>query len=241
MSIMRLDKFLAENGIGTRSAVKGIIKAGRVMVDNNKVIKCEQKIDTNKNIVCLDGKEIFYEEYVYYMLNKPTDVVSAVSDKEYKTVIDLLKSEDNKKGIFPMGRLDKDTVGLLILTNNGKLSHNTLSPKKHVVKRYFVKVAGRLTEEDVKHFKNGIEIGKIKFKSAVLEIIDSGEISSAFVEISEGKFHQIKKMFYKLGKDVIYLKRVAFGDIMLDESLKEGEYRKLNNEEIKKLSAYMGE
>lgn len=241
MSIMRIDKFLADCGQGTRSKVRDTIKSGNVSVDGVKILKADFKIDTEKNSVTVKGRNIEYNKFVYIMMNKPDGVVSAVTDRKHKTVIDILKKEDCKKGMFPMGRLDIDTVGLLIITNNGKLCHNTLAPRKHVVKKYYVRVLGQLDGGDVSEFKNGINLDGRLLKSAKLEIINSGEQSEAYVEICEGKFHQIKKMFLKIGKKVVYLKRVKFGEIELDKNLSEGEYRYLNEEEIKLLAKYMNE
>lgn len=245
MAILRLDKFLAEALCESRSDVRKYIKYGRITIDGEKCIKADTKVNTEKNIIMLGKNEVKYKGFVYIMLNKPADVVSATEDKEFKTVVDLIKKEDKVKGLFPVGRLDKDTVGLIILTNNGTLAHNTLSPKKHISKKYYVELDGKIEDKSVESFKDGIIIkdkdGKeVKLKSAELEILNSDEaFSKANITITEGKFHQVKKMFAAIGLKVTYLKRVKFGDISLDESLNEGEYRFLNEEEMKYIEGFI--
>lgn len=234
---MRLDKFLKECNVCSRSESKQILKKGLIKV-NDKVIKdASYKLDENKDVVTYNDKVIEYQEFVYIMLNKPAGVVSATTDAKDATVIDLV-SEYAYKELFPFGRLDKDSVGLLILSNDGKLAHELLSPKKHVSKVYYLKIKGRLDESDVKAFKEGItlEDGYVT-KEGELEIIKSDEISECYATISEGKFHQLKRMFIALNKEVVFLKRIKFKDIVLDESLNEGEYRLLTNEEIESLKA----
>ena len=234
---MRLDKFLKECNVCSRSESKQILKKGLIKV-NDKIIKdSSYKLDENKDVVTYNDKVIEYQEFVYIMLNKPAGVVSATTDSKDTTVIDLV-SEYAHKELFPFGRLDKDSVGLLILSNDGKLAHELLSPKKHVNKVYYLKIKGRLDESDVKAFKEGItlEDGYVT-KEGKLEIIKSDEISECYATISEGKFHQLKRMFIALNKEVVFLKRIKFKDIVLDESLNEGEYRLLTNEEIESLKA----
>ena len=229
---MRLDKFLKETGVCSRSDVKKILKNGSLSV-NGKIIKnADFKVDENNDEVIYNGNRIEYQKFIYVMLNKPAGYLSATEDKNQMTVLDLV-SEYRHKELFPFGRLDKDSVGLLILSNDGKLAHDLLSPKKHVDKKYYLKVKGKLIDEDVESFKNGIalEDGYI-CKSAILEILNSDEISECYATISEGKFHQLKRMFKAIGKEVIYLKRISFGNIILDDNLKEGEYRILSDEEI---------
>lgn len=237
MSFIRLDKFLSDAVCESRRDVKKYIKQGRVSINGNVCTNGEIKVNTDKDTVSFDFKEIKFKQFVYIMLNKPSGVVSAVKDKIDRTVIDLIKKEDRAKGLFPVGRLDKDTVGLIILTNNGDFAHNTLSPKKHINKTYYVEIKGNFNEYDLAKFKDGIIIvdrGKnIKLKSAEIKVINCDEnVSKLNITISEGKFHQIKKMFLSVGKNVIYLKRIKFGDIVLDSSLKEGEYRYLNQKEM---------
>ena len=232
---MRLDKFLKECNVCSRSESKQVLKKGLIKV-NDKVIKdASYKVDENKDVVRYDNNIIKYEEFVYIMLNKPAGVVSATEDTKDTTVVDLV-SEYKHKEIFPFGRLDKDSVGLVILSNDGKLAHELLSPKKHVSKVYYLKIKGRLNESDIEAFKKGItlEDGYIT-KEGKLEIIKSDDISECYATISEGKFHQLKRMFISLDKEVVYLKRIKFKDIELDESLNEGEYRLLTQEEIESL------
>lgn len=229
---MRLDKFLKENGVCTRSEAKKILKMGLVTV-NGKIIKdSDYKIDENKDVITYKDETIKYEEFIYIMINKPAGVLSATEDSKDATVLDLIK-EYKHKNLFPFGRLDKDSVGLLILSNDGKLGHELLSPKKHVNKKYYLHIKGTLNEDNIKSFNEGIILeDNYKCKSAKLEIIKSDEISECYVTISEGKFHQLKRMFKMIGKEVIYLKRISFGKINLDTSLKEGEYRLLTDKEI---------
>ena len=234
---MRIDKMLSNCGIGSRKNVKNLINLGKVTVDGKLINKSDIKIDTDKNSIFVDGKEIIYKKYVYLIMNKPSGVISATEDKEEKTVIDILPEKYKKFNVFPVGRLDKNTVGLLILTNDGEFAHNTLSPKKHVWKKYFATVLGIVSEYDVEYFSKGVllENGEL-CKSAKLEIVKVLEDrTNVFVEISEGKFHQIKKMFAATGKKVLYLKRVGFGGLTLDEKLAEGEVRELTESEFKSI------
>lgn len=232
---IRLDKYLTDMGCGTRSEIKKYIRSGNVTVNSIVVKHPEQKIDTGIDHVKLNGRVISYSTYEYYMLNKPADVVSAVSDSKDKTVIDLIK-DMHRNDLFPVGRLDKDTEGLLLITNDGGLAHRLLSPSKHVNKTYFAKVRGIVTEEDVEQFRQGVDIGDEKpALPAELNICYSGEISEIRLTIQEGRFHQVKRMFQAVGKEVIYLKRLQMGTLVLDENLKPGEYRKLTEEEVKKL------
>ena len=203
---------------------------------NDCVIKNDDfKIDEENDIVRFNGEIIKYEKFVYLMLNKPAGVVSATFDNRDTTVLDLI-DEYKHLNLFPFGRLDKDSEGLLIISNDGQLAHNLLSPKKHVNKKYYVDVEGAVTIEDIQKFEEGILLDDGKLcKSASLEIIESGQISKCYVTISEGVFHQVKRMFESVNKKVIYLKRITFGNINLDASLKLGEYRKLSKEEIESL------
>ncbi|MCR4743912.1 MAG: rRNA pseudouridine synthase [Lachnospiraceae bacterium] len=227
---MRLDKLLSDMNIGTRSELKKNIRKGQVSV-NGEVIK-DPGISLNgdeKIIYC--GEEVSYSEFEYYMMNKPAGVLSATNDKRQKTVLDLIDGQ-HRKDLFPVGRLDKDTVGLLLITNNGKLAHELLSPSKHVDKTYLAKVDGVINEDDVKAFEKGIKLDDdFTTLPAKLEIKDSSG-HEAFVTIHEGKFHEIKRMFHACGKEVVYLKRLSMGAIRLDENLKEGEYRPLSRDEI---------
>jgi 16S rRNA pseudouridine516 synthase len=234
---MRLDKFLKECNVCSRSESKQVLKKGLIKINGNIVKDASYKLDENNDVVTYNDKVIEYQEFVYIMLNKPAGVISATEDSKDTTVIDLV-SEYAHKEVFPFGRLDKDSVGLLILSNDGKLAHELLSPKKHVSKVYYLKIKGRLDDTDVEAFKNGItlEDGYVT-KEGKLEIIKSDEISECLATISEGKFHQLKRMFIALDKEVVFLKRIKFKDIELDESLKEGEYRLLTKEEIDSLKS----
>ena len=229
--MIRLDKFLADMGYGTRSEVKKEITKGNVKINGLPVRKPETKIDTEKDEVMYREQPAAYEKYEYYMLNKPAGVISATTDKKEKTVLDLI-GEKQRKGLFPVGRLDKDTEGLLLITNDGELAHRLLSPKKHVDKVYYVRVQGELAEEDIRRLAEGIDIGEEKLTlPARLVIRKSGQFSEAEITIQEGKFHQVKRMFHALGKEVVYLKRLSMGTLVLDGNLKPGEYRKLTKEE----------
>ncbi len=229
MSSIRLDKYLADMGVGSRRDVKSILKAGRVKVNSVTVTEAEAKIDTESDNVELDGKRIGYEEYRYYMLNKPAGVISATKDKLSNTVIEILKGE-NTKDLFPVGRLDKDSEGLLIISNDGKFAHNVLSPAKHVDKTYFVRLDKKPNVEEISRIENGIDIGDDKpCLPAKVEVISDDE---AYITISEGRFHQVKRMFQAVGINVTYLKRISMGALKLDENLSPGEYKKLSKEEI---------
>nr|WP_243424511.1 pseudouridine synthase [Mediterraneibacter glycyrrhizinilyticus] len=229
--MIRLDKFLADMGYGTRSEVKKEITKGNVKINGLSVRKPETKIDTEKDEVMYREQPAAYEKYEYYMLNKPAGVISATTDKKEKTVLDLI-GEKQRKDLFPVGRLDKDTEGLLLITNDGELAHRLLSPKKHVDKVYYVRVQGELAEEDIRRLAEGIDIGEEKLTlPARLVIRKSGQFSEAEITIQEGKFHQVKRMFHALGKEVVYLKRLSMGTLVLDGNLKPGEYRKLTKEE----------
>lgn len=236
---MRLDKYLSQMSVGTRSEVKKLIKSGRVFVNGIPVKKPEQKVNT-EDIVTVDGERIEYVEYEYYMLNKPAGYVSATVDKEYPTVVSLIK-DSKKEDLFPVGRLDKDTEGLLLITNDGELAHNLLSPKKHVWKTYLVKAEGEVTEEDVKLLEEGIDIGeeKLTLPAKVSGVTHETESDVLYtwlhLMIREGKFHQVKRMLAAVGKPVVYLKREAMGSLKLDEGLALGAYRQLTKEEVQEL------
>ena len=233
--MIRLDKYLADMRVGTRSEVKTYIRQGKIQVDGCTVKVPEYKIDESVQRVTYNGMAIAYESYVYYMLNKPAGVISATMDKHEKTVLDLI-SDKKRKDLFPVGRLDRDTEGLLLITNDGDLAHRLLSPKKHVDKVYYAKVEGVVTKADEDAFAAGVMIGPDELtKPAKLEILKSDEISEIRLTIQEGKFHQVKRMFEAVGKKVIYLKRLSMGSLQLDEHLALGEYRLLTQEELEKL------
>lgn len=230
MKSIRLDKFLADSQLGTRSEVKQLLKKGLVSVNGEIIKKPEFKIDPAADRVCFDGKEISSQQEVYYMLNKPAGVVSATRDNHERTVLDLLPSQYQRPDLFPVGRLDKDTTGLLLITNDGALSHRLLAPRRHVDKTYFVRVNGRITEDTVTAFRQGLDIGDDKITlPADLKLLDEDQ---ALVTIREGRFHQIKRMFHAVGCEVIGLKRLSMGSLTLDENLPEGSCRELTAEEI---------
>lgn len=238
MALIRLDKYLADMQIGTRSQVKEYIRKGRVKVDDTIVKSPDTKIDIDSCKVMLDGQCINYSSMEYYMLNKPAGVLSAAYDKKQTTVVDLI-TDRARKDLFPVGRLDKDTEGLLLITNDGELAHNLLSPKKHVDKVYYAVVAGIIDNSVVEQFSKGIVINDdFTALPAKLEVLktdntDYGrQASEVLVTIQEGKFHQVKKMFIAAGSEVLYLKRMSMGALQLDENLKTGEYRKLTEDEL---------
>ena len=233
--MIRLDKYLADMGVGTRSEVKKYIKQGKISVDGQVVKSADMKVEIETQLVTFQGQRVGYEEFEYYMLHKPAGVVSATTDAKDKTVIDLI-TDKKRKDLFPVGRLDKDTEGLLLITNDGDMAHRLLAPKKHVDKVYYARIDGRVTEEDVIAFQEGISIGQGEVaKPAKLEILKADEISEIHVTIQEGKFHQVKRMFHTIGKEVLYLKRLSMGSLLLDESLPLGAYRKLTREELEDL------
>lgn len=234
-TMFRLDKYLADLSVGTRTQVKELIRKGHVTVDGILCKKPEEKVDIAVHCICIDGKPIRYKTMEYYMLNKPAGVVSATSDKFTKTVVDLIDTAI-RKDLFPVGRLDKDTEGLLLITNDGDLAHRLLSPKKHVNKIYYARIDGCVTMEDVEKFSKGLVVDEeFTAMPAQLEILVSGAISEIRITIREGKFHQIKRMFQAVDKEVIYLKRLSMGTLRLDDRLATGEYRSLTKEEIKQL------
>lgn len=230
---MRLDKMLSNMGVGTRKEVKEILKKKQITV-NGKIVKSgSQHINEETDVVKVGEKIIQFKEFIYLMLHKPQGYLSATKDKQDKTVIDLLGGEYTHYEPFPVGRLDKDTEGLLLLTNDGDLAHQLLSPAKNVEKTYFARIKGRVTETDAQAFKNGVEIDEgYKTKPATLKIIKSDEESEIELTITEGKFHQVKRMFKAVGKEVTYLKRIRMGDITLDPALQIGKCRELTKEEI---------
>lgn len=235
MSKMRLEKMLSNMGYGSRKDMKTIIKKGRVKVNGVVAKSGSESIDTDKDVVEFDGLEVKYKEYIYLMLNKPAGVVSATEDNMHETVLDLLLDEDVIFQPFPVGRLDKDTEGMLILTNDGKFSHDLLSPKKHIPKTYYVEVDGEITEDDVIAFREGINVNDEYVTMESKLIIDEENPCAGLVTIMEGKFHQIKRMFNEREKNVTYLKRLQMGDLELDETLELGQYRELSDDEVEML------
>ena len=229
--MMRLDKFLCEMGVGTRSEVKAYLKKGQVTVNGEIIKKPEVKIDENKDTICFQGLPLVYEAVQYFLLNKPADCVTATRDNLSETVMSFLP-DNRRDDLFPVGRLDKDTEGLLLITNDGQLAHELLSPKKHVDKTYFAVINGEVREEHKQLFFEGLDIGDEDLTMpAKLEIIKSGEVSEIELTIQEGRFHQVKRMFEAIGTKVTYLKRISMGPLVLGD-LKPGEVRILTDSEL---------
>lgn len=241
--MLRLDKYLADMGVGTRQEVKKKIRQGQVRVNDEVVRAPEKKISDSDKVFC-EGVQLSYVTHEYYMLNKPSGVVSATEDVSCQTVIDLI-ADRRRKDLFPVGRLDKDTEGLLLITNDGEMAHRLLSPKKHVDKVYYAKVSGTVSEEDQEAFLHGVNIGTKEkeewTRPGELQILDVGEkISTIRLTIREGKYHQVKRMFQAVGKEVLYLKRESMGTLTLDPSLAPGAYRALTEKERNELEKEVG-
>ena len=237
---MRLDKFLVACAVGSRTEVKNLLKAGRVTVNGKKEKSAKLQIDEEKDEIRFDGQVLEYEEFVYYMMNKPQGVISATEDSKHRTVLDLLDDIARTKEVFPVGRLDIDTHGLLLLTNDGQLAHALLSPKRHVDKTYLAQVKGIMTQEDVDAFAKGIPLKDFTCQSAKLELVSLDSVknqSLVRVTIAEGKFHQVKRMVAYCGKEVVDLQRLTMGTLALDENLEQGEWRRLTKEELEVLFA----
>jgi len=235
---MRLDKFLVACAVGSRTEVKNFLKSGRVTVNGKKEKSAKLQIDEETDEICFDGQKLDYEEFVYYMMNKPQGVISATEDPKHKTVLDLLDDYARAKEVFPVGRLDIDTHGLLLLTNDGKLAHALLSPKRHVDKTYLAQVKGIMTDTDVETFAKGIPLKDFTCQPAKLELVSidtEKDQSLVRVTIAEGKFHQVKRMVAYCGKEVVDLQRLTMGTLTLDENLKRGEWRRLTKEELEGL------
>ena len=230
----RIDKILSNLGYGSRSELKKLCKNGLVKVNGKVINNPGVQVDVENDEILFDGEKVVYKEFIYLMLNKPDGYISATFDKRDPIVLDLIDKEALIFEPFPVGRLDKDTEGLLVLTNDGQLAHRVLSPKKHVPKTYYAKVEGVVTEEDVKAFAEGVTLDDgYETMPAELEILKSDDISEIELTIHEGKFHQVKRMFESVGKKVVYLKRLSMGKLKLDEGLALGEYRELTEEEVK--------
>ena len=237
---MRLDKFLVACAVGSRTEVKNILKAGRVTVNGKKEKSAKLHIDEERDEIRFDGQVLEYEEFVYYMMNKPKGVISATEDPKHRTVLDLLDDIARSKEVFQVASLDIDTHGLLLLTNDGQLAHALLSPKRHVDKTYLALVKGIMTQGDVETFAKGIPLKDFTCKPARLELvsIDTEKNQSQIrVTIAEGKFHQVKRMVAYCGKEVIDLQRLTMGTLLLDENLQRGEWRRLTKEELENLLA----
>lgn len=229
----RIDKIIASQGQYSRSEVKKLVKSGRVTLDGRVLKSSDEKADPDINVIAIDGKPIGYKKHLYIMLNKPQGVVSATDDRDHKTVIDLIPKELRRDGLFPAGRLDGDTVGFVLITDDGDFAHEILSPKNHIMKTYHATLQRELTQDDIDAFKTGIELrdGTLCLEAEVTPI--DGEEPMAQVKICEGKYHQVKRMFAALGNKVLYLKRVKMGELSLDETLEEGQCREITPEELK--------
>ena len=226
----RLDKIISATGKKSRREVKLLVKQGRILVDGVPAAAADMKVDPAVSEILMDGENIGYQKFTYIMLHKPAGVLSAVEDKRQKTVLDLLPEELQRRGLSPVGRLDKDTEGLLLLTNDGELTHKLLSPRHHVDKVYYARVEGVLEKADCEAFAVGMTLGDgLECLPAGLEILSDSE---ALVTLQEGKFHQVKRMLAACGKPVTYLKRLSMGPLQLDESLQPGEFRHLTEEEL---------
>lgn len=235
MERLRLDKIIAASGKYSRREVKLLVRQGRVLVDGMPARSPEDKVDPESAEIAVNGEVLPYRRHTWLMLHKPAGVLSATEDGRGKTVLDLLPPELQRQGLFPVGRLDKDTEGLLLLTNEGGLAHDLLSPRHHVDKVYYVRTAGTLMEEDCRAFAEGMALSDFRCLPAELEILSAGTESEALVTLREGKFHQVKRMLAQRGKPVLYLKRVKMGNLTLDPALARGEYRYLTEEELQAL------
>lgn len=230
---MRLDKFLCEMNIGSRSQVKTLIKQGTVTVNGQKAVSPEQKIDPKQDSVCFKGEPLNYRAFEYFMLNKPAGYVTATEDKREKTVMELLP-DGHRSDLFPVGRLDKDTEGLLLITNDGDLAHRLLAPRKHVDKTYLVDIAASLTPDRIQALADGVDIGEKNLtRPAKVKVISEKQIE---LTIHEGKFHQVKRMLQAVDNQVLHLKRLTFGPLILDPQLQPGQCRFLTEQEIATLN-----
>ena len=233
---MRIDKYLAKRYVGSRKEVHSLMKKKVVTVNGELVTTPKQQVKED-DLVVVDGNEIAYQQYHYFLLNKPKGVISATEDRSQQTVISLLKTKDRYQGIAPVGRLDKDTTGLLLLTNDGALAHELLAPNKHVTKVYRAKISGVASEETIKTFASGITLGDgTKLKPAKLEILAQDKVhdlSQIEIQIQEGKYHQIKRMFGAVGMKVLELDRISMGKLSLPTDLKRGQYQEITRDKIK--------
>lgn len=238
---MRLDKLLAHSGYGTRKDVKKLIASGSVTVNGTVCKQIGEKIALGDDVVAVMDQEIHYQNNYYFLMNKPAGVISATEDPRHQTVIDCLEPEFAKPGLFPVGRLDKDTTGLLLLTNNGQLAHQLLSPRKEVTKTYWALIEGVVVQEDIEAFAGGLDLGDFITQPAILTVLETDkekQQSVIEVEIHEGKYHQVKRMFKAVGHEVLQLKRIAMGPIVLDDALLEGQVRELTARERDLLKPY---
>ena len=231
---LRIDKILSNLGYGSRAELKVYCKKGMVKVNDKVISNPGTQVDTDVDKIEFNNEVVNYREFVYIMMNKPDGYLSATFDKRDPIVLDLIDSSYLAFEPFPVGRLDKDTEGLLVFTNDGQLAHRVLSPKKHVPKTYYAKIQGKVTEEDILAFEKGVILDDgYETMPSQLKILKSDDMSEIELTIHEGKFHQVKRMFESVGKKVVYLKRLSMGKLMLDENLGLGEYRELTDEEVK--------
>lgn len=234
--VMRLDKFLSHMGLGTRTEVKKAISRGRVTVNGEVTRKVGHVIKEGIDHIEFNEQEVTYQAHVYLMLNKPKDVISATEDKRHKTVIDLVKASYGNRKLFPVGRLDIDTEGLILLTDDGAWNHQLMSPKKHVSKSYYAQINGPVTEDHIDMFSKGLTLSDgTQLKPGHLSIIKSDQVSEIILVITEGKYHQVKRMFEHVGLKVTYLRRDKIGGLSLDPNLELGSYRELTEDELKKI------
>ena len=229
----RIDKIIASQGQYSRSEVKKLVKSGRVTLDGSVIKSSDIKADPDKSDIAIDGKSIRYKKHIYIMLNKPQGVVSATDDRDHKTVIDLVPEELKRDGLFPAGRLDGDTVGFVLITDDGDFAHEILSPKNHIMKTYHATLQRPVTEDDIRAFSEGVELkdGTLCLEAEVRSL--DSDAPMAEIKICEGKYHQVKRMFAALGNKVVFLKRVKMGGLSLDETLEEGQCREITPEELK--------
>lgn len=233
----RLDKVLSSQNVGSRKEIGMMAKKGRITVNGVVVKKADQKVDPEQDVIAVDGVEITFQRFVYYMMHKPAGVLSAARDSRAETVVDLLPPEMVRRDLFPAGRLDKDTEGLLILTDDGDFAHRMLSPKKQIYKEYHARLDHPVGEVDVELFAKGLELSDMTCLPAKLQILEDGAEPLVSIEICEGKFHQVKRMFAARGCTVTYLKRVRIGSLWLDETLEKGQTRALTEAERKQIFA----
>lgn len=230
MAQVRLDKYLADMGVATRRELKGIVRSGRVSVDGRIASAPDMKLDPEHTAVTLDGELLHYAKQHYYMIYKPCGVITATEDKNQRTVLDLVTPEMRRMGLFPVGRLDKDTSGLLLLTDDGEFAHRVISPKSEVEKLYYAQVDGELTQQDIEAFERGLVLADgTQCLPAKLNILEAGRCT---VAVMEGKYHQVRRMLASRGKPVLELKRLSIGALQLDENMHEGDFRELDQSDL---------
>lgn len=237
MIMERLDKIIASQGKFSRSEVKKLVKSGRITVDGKLPKSSDIKLSPDECDIRIDGESLNYKKHIYIMLNKPQGVISASNDREQQTVIDLVPKNLFREGLFPAGRLDGDTTGFVLITDDGDFAHRILSPKNHIMKTYHATLRDELTEDDIIRFKEGLTLGDgTECLEAHVRVLESGDINLAEIKICEGKYHQVKRMFASIGNKVLELRRVKMGGLDLDESLREGECREITDKELKMIT-----